>query len=119
QGDGWAFLGDTRRTASAPGPGRQRGQHVFRFPVVALRTSSLLLVAAVALLAACAGEVEGDSTETSSGVTVTTPTADPTDTATTTTVATEPPTPTETPEAPLYDPTLVRDDVDCSLEFIS
>lgn len=90
-----------------------------------LRASSvLILVGAVALLAACTEETEADRVDTT-GVTVATPTNTSTqvtevvttETATATTASNEP-TAVAT-EVPLYDPTLTRTDVDCTLEFIS
>jgi len=85
--------------------------------VNALRVPSLLLLVAAFALVGCSGDAEGDTT-TNTGVTVATPTAVATETATA--LPTETATPSPSPEpAPLFDPTLVRDDVDCTLEFIS
>ncbi len=76
--------------------------------------SFALLVTGIALLSACSDKAEGDGTPT--GVTSMTPTSaatqTPTEAATETTTAV-------VEDAPLYDPLLTRDDVDCSLEFIA
>jgi len=82
-----------------------------------LRAPSILLLAATLALAGCTGDAE-DGPTSNTGVTVATSPAvaisAPTEASTTEPTAS----PTAEP-APLYDPTLVRDDVDCSLEFIS
>jgi len=85
----------------------------------ASRFLAVLVTGSLALTLACSDSAEGETPE-DDGVTVATQTSTP-ETATATEIPTETATatPTETPEAPLYDPTLVRDDVDCSLEFIS
>ncbi len=82
--------------------------------VVALGVLSVALLT----LGACSQAPAGETS--SSGVTVATPTLPVTETA----APTEPAatgTPTQTPEKerPLYDESLTRDDVDCTLEFIS
>ena len=83
----------------------------------ALRTPLLpIAIMATVLFAGCSGDSAEDATATVTGVTSSTPasteTAAPTETATET--ATE-----VVEEAPIYDPLLTRDDVDCSLEFIA
>ncbi len=83
----------------------------------ALRAPAIFLLAATLVVTGCTSDAEGDSTA-DNGVTVATPTPTPTPTPAPTEQPTETATPSPTP-APLYDPTLVRDDVDCTLEFIS
>lgn len=83
--------------------------------LLGLRVSALALVllGSAFLLACSGGDDEAEPTE-APGVTVATPTATEAMTETATATA------TDTPEvAVTYDPTLVRNDVDCSVEFIA
>ena len=92
---------------------RPRAQRALRTAVVPIA------ITVVALFAGCSGDSTEDADATVAGVMTQTTTAAPTEAAATT--ATVAPTETVAPpdDAPLYDPSLVRTDVDCSLEFIS
>lgn len=80
-----------------------------------------IVASVLALLVACSSADGSPPGSGGAGVTIATPT--PTEAGPTATIVTPSPTQaraTSTPqELPLYDPTLVRDDVDCTLEFIA